>query len=1198
MKPLIAFLLDILIALSFFSCVTQMSPTLSQQPQATDTSGHIFVHASSTPLQAMTTVQKDLTMYLNFSLDLSDPNCGQTPQQPCYSIHHVFDIIQDSINTDITNQILLPINNNTLYNYNITVVLMRNSVHDDNCFIYFGFEYPELENRVHLSISFTSFPNSNNERYEMTCNADYATLFSLNGFSNTAKNFIRELNLHRVAFNGVRWCFNRIAHSVLSNNDWTCIEKVSPYNSRFIQVSDSTLENVEFKVAKADDVSFSDSKLTAFGYISKSNSFIISNCTMVQPLSSSKYLSISNTLSMKLLKSTIHIRHGSLMVQMMAVQNFEMQQCELFFNSGESDPMLRLNSYIFDLKIALSVTIRNLNIYGFRNSLFYLSSIGNAIIENVSFLNGKSSGDDRPVFNFNIVTVLDITNLTMSNNIGGCMKISNSQSITILNSNFDKNVKNGNGAVIEAECEKLTVVNSFFSYNQANGTGGAISITSTTGISVTNSHFIGNSASKSGGAIGMTLSSSNLNIDPPTKITNSSFIENSALSSSPVTWCKGFYDCMGSGGAVALASRVPQLFTSTFMNNKASWGGAMVFQSDSILALPVTRVTNNHAHVAGGAVFFMTPLLSKDASDYGLHLENNIGALYGNDYASSICNVSSLMVRLYDLKQENYKPLENLQQVMHVYLGQLVSIRINNMKDCYEQNIPIFRETLSLVVSNIEKHIQYESMARENGTDIRFTQAQNTFQNANFSLTVSLNVWNFTFSVLIVPCPNGWEYRDGICKEQLPLGVIISFSIIGFLLAILIGIFFGVLFSKLVSKMFVIKGKLKKLETREKEEKKIEQKLLNSELGEIQLEEDITKSNSSFLTTKRNLSSTISKNSTKSSSSRPQNAATSMSYIIPVEDLVVIKKIAEGGYGTIYLARCWGTTDVAVKSFHQNDDTMDDEEFEKEVSVLVNLRNPYIVTFYGVCITENRKFMVLEYMQKGSLQNLIYNCRIGKEVLTLKLKINILLDISCGMKYLHSMKPALVHRDLKPANILINEMGQHKVCDFGLSRMIPTNSLHSMFTSTVGTMYYMAPELILEQEHSITRDLLTKIDVYSFAIIMWELFFEENPYLNDNVKKLHCFPKAEKTNITPLTIFVHIAKEELRPIIPFNNREELSQWSDMYLQTQNNVVDKNLLLETVEKYIELMKQCWAHHPSERPSFEQIFVQLSNLKNTL
>ncbi|KAG2383719.1 hypothetical protein C9374_004390 [Naegleria lovaniensis] len=1191
MKPLFfALLLDILIALSFCSYITQTSP-LSQQPQATDTKSNTWVHASSTPLQALATVQKDLTMYLNFSLSLSDPNCGQTPQLPCYSIHKVFYIIEDTINSDITNEILLPINNNTLYNYNITVVLMGNSVHDDNCFIYFGFEYPELENRVHLSISFTSFPNANNERYEMKCEADAATLFSLNGFSNTAKNFIRELNLHRVAFNGVQWCFNRIAHSVLSNREWICFENVSPY----IHVSDSILENVEFYISKAYDVYFENSKITVFGYISKSNSFIMNNCTMIQPLSSSKYLSISNTQSLKLLNSTIHLRHGGLMVQMMAVQNFEMQECELFFSSGESDPMLTLNSFIFDLKIALTLTIRNLNIFGFRSSLFYLSSIGNAIVENVSFLNGKSSGDDRPVFNFNIVTRMDITNLTMSNNIGGCMKITNSQSITILNSNFDKNIKNGNGAVIEAECQKLTVVNSFFSNNQASGTGGAISITSITGLSVTSSHFIRNSAGKSGGAIGMTLSSSNLNIDPPTKITNSSFIENSALSSSPITWCKGFYDCMGSGGAIALSSQVPQLFTSTFMNNKASWGGAMVLQSDRILVLPVIRLTNNRAHVAGGAVFLTTPLTKQESSGYGLNVENNIGALYGNDYASSICNVSSLIVRLYDLKQENYKTLENPQQVVRVYLGQLLSIRFNNMEDFYEQTIPIFRENLSLVVS--ENHVQYESIARENGTDIRFMQSQNTFQNANFSLTVSLNVWNFTFSVLIVPCPNGWEYRDGICKEQLPLGVIIAFSIIGFLFAILIGILVGVLISKLVSKMFVIKGKLKKLETREKEEKKIEQKLLHTELGEIQLEEDVTKSTSSFLTSKRNLSTTTSKNSDKSSSHRPQNAATSMSYIIPVEDLVVIKKIAEGGYGTIYLARCWGTTDVAVKSFHQNDDTMDDEEFEKEVSVLVNLRNPYIVTFYGVCITENRKFMVLEYMQKGSLQNLIYNCRIGKEVLTLKQKIHILLDISCGMKYLHSMKPALVHRDLKPANILINELGQHKVCDFGLSRMIPTNSMHSMFTSTVGTMYYMAPELILEQEHSITRDQLTKIDVYSFAIIMWELFFEENPYLNDNVKKLHCFPKAEKSNVTPLTIFVHIAKDELRPVIPFNNREELSQWSDMYLQTQNNV-EKNLLLETVEKYIELMKQCWAHHPSERPSFEQVFTQLSTLKNNL
>ena len=124
------------------------------------------------------------------------------------------------------------------------------------------------------------------------------------------------------------------------------------------------------------------------------------------------------------------------------------------------------------------------------------------------------------------------------------------------------------------------------------------------------------------------------------------------------------------------------------------------------------------------------------------------------------------------------------------------------------------------------------------------------------------------------------------------------------------------------------------------------------------------------------------------------------------------KKIGEGAYGSIFLAKCWETTNVAIKSFHQKSEETEtnEEEFEREVSLLVNLRNPYIVTFYGVSITESKRFMVVEYCERGSLEKIINDCRNGKDFLTLSQKAQILLDISSGMKYLHGLKPKLIHR--------------------------------------------------------------------------------------------------------------------------------------------------------------------------------------------
>lgn len=136
------------------------------------------------------------------------------------------------------------------------------------------------------------------------------------------------------------------------------------------------------------------------------------------------------------------------------------------------------------------------------------------------------------------------------------------------------------------------------------------------------------------------------------------------------------------------------------------------------------------------------------------------------------------------------------------------------------------------------------------------------------------------------------------------------------------------------------------------------------------------------------------------------------------------KKIAEGGYGVIYQAKLWNKLDVAIKTLKQIDDGLindlqDDEEFEKEVSVLANLNHPNILKFYGISVTETSKYMITEYLENGSLERMLQSCRFGKTILSFEKKLQMLEDVSCGMNYLHSLNPAIIHRDLKPGNILI-----------------------------------------------------------------------------------------------------------------------------------------------------------------------------------
>ncbi|EFC50099.1 predicted protein, partial [Naegleria gruberi] len=152
-----------------------------------------------------------------------------------------------------------------------------------------------------------------------------------------------------------------------------------------------------------------------------------------------------------------------------------------------------------------------------------------------------------------------------------------------------------------------------------------------------------------------------------------------------------------------------------------------------------------------------------------------------------------------------------------------------------------------------------------------------------------------------------------------------------------------------------------------------------------------------------------------------------------------VEKIGSGGFGQVYKAR-WKQVSVAIKSVDYNeDDEIEQEEdtFEREVLLLNSLKHPNVIQFFGVCITDRRKLMVMEYLGGGSLDKLISELRLKRKMIKLIDKIRILFGVSNGLSYLHNLKPKMIiHRDLKSANILLDENMQPKVCDFGLSKLI------------------------------------------------------------------------------------------------------------------------------------------------------------------
>lgn len=226
-----------------------------------------------------------------------------------------------------------------------------------------------------------------------------------------------------------------------------------------------------------------------------------------------------------------------------------------------------------------------------------------------------------------------------------------------------------------------------------------------------------------------------------------------------------------------------------------------------------------------------------------------------------------------------------------------------------------------------------------------------------------------------------------------------------------------------------------------------------------------------------------------------------------VFDYEKLGKISEGSYGIVYKARDKESGEmVALKKMKLGNQR---EGFPvyylREINTLMSLNHPSIVNVREVVVDESAEgfdniYMVMDYVEhdlKALMQARKQHFR-QSEVKCLMLQ---LLE---GVKYLHDNW--VLHRDLKTSNLLLNNKGQLKICDFGMSRRY--SSPLKPYTSLVVTLWYRAPELLLgAQEYS------TAVDMWSVGCIMAELL--TNKPLFDGKSEVEQLDKIFRTLGTP-----------------------------------------------------------------------------------
>ncbi|PIA62937.1 hypothetical protein AQUCO_00200746v1, partial [Aquilegia coerulea] len=190
--------------------------------------------------------------------------------------------------------------------------------------------------------------------------------------------------------------------------------------------------------------------------------------------------------------------------------------------------------------------------------------------------------------------------------------------------------------------------------------------------------------------------------------------------------------------------------------------------------------------------------------------------------------------------------------------------------------------------------------------------------------------------------------------------------------------------------------------------------------------------------------------------------------------------VGKGGFGTVYRGMLPDGREVAVKKL-QREGVEGEREFRAEMEVLsgtdIGWPHPNLVVLYGWCLYGSEKLLVYEYMEGGSLEDLLTD----RTRLTWRRRIEVAVGVARALVFLHhECFPAIVHRDVKASNVLLDREGTAHVTDFGLARVVGAGDSH-VSTIVAGTIGYVAPE------YGQTWHATTKGDVYSFGVLAMEL---------------------------------------------------------------------------------------------------------------
>lgn len=197
----------------------------------------------------------------------------------------------------------------------------------------------------------------------------------------------------------------------------------------------------------------------------------------------------------------------------------------------------------------------------------------------------------------------------------------------------------------------------------------------------------------------------------------------------------------------------------------------------------------------------------------------------------------------------------------------------------------------------------------------------------------------------------------------------------------------------------------------------------------------------------------------------------------------ILEEIGHGGMGVVYKAEDMKLKrTVAIKFLPRELSSNPEarERFLQEARAAAALSHPNICTIYEVDESEDKPFIVMEYVEGENLRE-----KIKKGPLPVEEALAITVQAAEGLEKAH--QKGIVHRDIKSANIMVTESGQAKIMDFGLAKLRGGSSF-TKEGATLGTVAYMSPE----QARGEKVDRRT--DIWSLGVVLYEMLTGELPF--------------------------------------------------------------------------------------------------------